>query len=104
MHAHPPHEPIVAAIDDCEGVGREIVAKDVFGSLGKFVPFLAGAVASAAADAQRAVEEEGLLRYRLSVHFFTYGTHRAVEKLSNSYSSTTPNVESLNYSFLGEIS
>ena len=73
MHAHASHITTVTTIDDCEGVGGEIVAKKTRGGFRKLVLLFARAVTSAAANAECAVEEDGLLRYRLSVHFFTYG-------------------------------
>jgi hypothetical protein len=69
VHAHAPHVAIVASIDDRECVSRKIVAKEIGRRLGKFIPFLAAVVASAATYAQSAVKEERLFSNRLSVHF-----------------------------------
>jgi hypothetical protein len=86
VHAHAPHVAIVSSIDDCECVCRKIVAKDIDRGLRKPVSFLAAVVASAAAYAQRTVKEERLPGNRLSVHFFTMDSLRAVEKMSNWHS------------------
>jgi hypothetical protein len=72
VHAHSPHVTIVATIDDSECVSGKIVAQEIDGSPGKLVLFFASAVASATTNAARAVEQQRLFCYRLSVHFFTW--------------------------------